>query len=276
MRGDTYPYIDSSKADHSGKYVLITGGARGLGLAQATSFAKAGASGIVILDQLDASSAKEILLEAAKSAGRSPPKIITLVVDVTDPASVDNAVTVVKATFDKLDIVINNAGYVGEYKPLASSDPVTWWRPWEVNVKGPYLITRGFLPLILNSKDKTVIVISSIGAHVIVPGGSAYETTKYTVLRINHYLMAEYGSQGLLAYAVAPGGVQTDMTAGWEYIDRLQDTPQMVADTLVFLTQERREWLACRYVDSRWDMEEFMQKKEEIIQRDLLMVRLAV
>jgi NAD(P)-dependent dehydrogenase (short-subunit alcohol dehydrogenase family) len=132
------------------------------------------------------------------------------------------------------------------------------------------------LPLILKSQEKTVIVISSIGAHVVVAGGSAYETTKYAVLRINHYLMKEYGSQGLLAYAVAPGGVKTDMTGSFEFQDRLMDTPQMVADTLVFLTKERREWLACRYIDSRWDMEEFMDKREVIVQRDLLKVRMAV
>lgn len=276
VRGDTYPYIDPLKTDLSSKDVLITGGARGLGRAQAIAYAKAGASGIVILDQLDPTPVERDIREAAKNAGRSQPKIRALAVDVTDERSVANAVRNIEAEFDKLDIVINNAGYVGEYKPLGESDPVKWWRAWEVNVQGPYLITRGFLPLILKSREKTVIVISSIGAHVVVTGGSAYETTKYAVLRINHYLMNEYGSQGLLAYAVAPGGVKTDMTAGFAFQDRLMDTPQMVAHTLVFLTKERREWLASRYIDSRWDMEEFLGKKDEIIQRDLLKVRMAV
>ncbi|RVX75882.1 hypothetical protein B0A52_00239 [Exophiala mesophila] len=275
-RNDTYPAIDPLKADHSCKYVLITGAARGLGLAMATSFAQAGASGIAILDMLDMTSARDVILNAVKAAGRAEPKILTLTVDVTDEGSVSQAVKSVEAEFARLDILINNAGYVGGYTPLGQSDPSRWWRAWEVNVKGPYLVTRGFLPLILQGTDKTVIVISSIGAHVTIPGGSAYETTKYAVLRINHYLMAEYGSQGLLAYAVAPGGVLTDMSKGFQYQDRLTDTPQMVADTLVFLTKERREWLAERYIDSRWDMEELMEKKEEIVQRDLLKVRMTV
>ena len=197
-------------------------------------------------------------------------------VDVTDANSVASAVRSVQTELGALDILINNAGYVGAYDPLGESDPGKWWRVWEVNVKGPYLMTRGFLPLLLKSREKTAVVISSIGAHVVVPGGSAYETTKYAVLRINHYLTSEYAPQGLLAYAVAPGGFRTDMTTGFAFQDRLTDTPAMVADTLVFLTKERRDWLANRYVDSRWDMEEFVQKKEEIIERDLLKVRMAV
>lgn len=61
--------------------------------------------------------------------------------------------------------------------------------------------------------------------------------------------MEEHGSQGLLAYAIARGVVQTAMASGFplQCHDRLTDTPQMVADTLVFLTKERREWLASRY-----------------------------
>lgn len=275
-RNDTYPAIDPLQANHSGKHVVITGAARGLGLAMAISFAKAGASGIAILDVLDSNPARKDILEAAKAAGRAEPKVISLAVDVTDEGSVAKAVKSVESEFGALDILINNAGYVGGYVPLGDSDPYKWWHAWEVNVKGPYLVTRGFLPLILKGGDKTIIVISSVGAHVTIPGGSAYETTKYAVLRLNHYLMEEYGSQGLLAYAVAPGGVLTDMSEGFQYKDRLTDTPQMVADTIVFLTKQRREWLARRYVDSRWDMEELLEKEEEIVRRDLLKVRMAV
>ncbi|KIX00280.1 uncharacterized protein Z518_10419 [Rhinocladiella mackenziei CBS 650.93] len=278
QRNDTYAAIDPLKSNLRGKYVLITGAARGLGRAMAISYAKAGASGIAILDLLDSTPVERDLLEAAKTAGRSEPKLISLVVDVTDESSVAKAVKIVQSEFDRLDIVINNAGWMAAYTPIGASDPVKWWRCWEVNVKGPYLIARGFLPLLLNGREKTIIVLSSVSAHFTLPGGSAYETTKLAVLKINNYLMAEYGSQGLLAYAVAPGGVMTDMAPDFpsQYHDRLTDTPQMVADTIVFLTKERREWLACRYVDSRWDMEEFLGRKEAIIRDDLLKVRMQV
>jgi len=244
----------------------------------AISYAKAGASGIAVLDILDSASVESDLLAAAKAAGRPEPKLISLKVDVTDELSVADAVRIVQTQFDHLDVVVNNAGLLTGYTPILETDPVKWWRCWEVNVKGPYLIARGFLPLLLKGGEKTIIVISSVGAHFTLPGGSAYETSKQAVLKLNNYLMAEHGSEGILAYAIAPGGVRTDMVADFppQYHDRLTDTPQMAADTLVFLTKERREWLACRYVDSRWDMVEFLQKKDDIVRDDLLKVRMAV
>ena len=277
QRNDTYPAIDPLKSDFGGKYVLITGAARGLGREMAMSYARAGASGIAMLDMLDSSPIKADLSEAATAAGRPQPELIALVVDVTDEISVANAVKSVQTQFDRLDILINNAGWL-VYAPILDSDPVKWWHCWEVNVKGPYLVAKGFLPLLLNGGEKTIIVLSSVGAHFTLPGGSAYETSKLAVLKLNNYLMAEHGSQGLLAYAIAPGGVQTAMASGFplQYHDRLTDTPQMVADTLVFLTKERREWLALRYIDARWDMGELLARKEDIIRDDLLKVRMQV
>jgi NAD(P)-dependent dehydrogenase (short-subunit alcohol dehydrogenase family) len=164
------------------------------------------------------------------------------------------------------------------YSNIGDTDPDRWWRAWEVNVKGTYLMTRTFLPMILASKDRTIIVMSSIGALHTLPGGSGYETTKLAVLKLNNYLMAEYGSQGLLAYGVAPGGIHTDMAVDFpaHLYDLLTDTPQMVADTITFLTKERREWLAARYVDSRWDMTQMLERQGEIIEKDLLKVKLQV
>ena len=223
-----------------------------------------------------ASAVEDDLKQAARAAGHPEPDVIALVADITDHAAVSRAAEVIKSRFGALDILINNAGYLDPYTKLGDSNPEQWWRSWEVNVKGVYLMTRTFLPLILNSNDKTIIVISSVGAHHTMPGGSGYETTKLAVLKINNYLMLEYGDQGLLAYAVAPGGVNTDMAKDFPRRDLLTDTPRMVADTITFLTQERREWLAARYVDSRWDMTEMLEKKDAIVERDLLKVKLQV
>ncbi len=262
----------------SGKNVLVTGAARGLGREMALSYAKAGASGIAVLDLLDSTPVEKDLLEAAKAAGRPQPVIIRLTVDITNVAAVKRAAEDVQSVFGTLDILINNAGYLASYLPLGDADDEKWWRAWEVNVKGVYRMTKYFLSLILQSQDKTIIVLSSVGAHHTLQGGSGYETTKSAVFKINHYLMAEYGSQGLLVYAVAPGGVKTDMAEGFppEFFHLLTDTPRMVADTITFLTQERRDWLAARYVDSRWDMTELMEKKDAIIKDDLLKVEMRV
>lgn len=279
QHNDTYPAIDPLKSDLSGKNVLITGASRGLGREMALSYAKAGVSGIAILDILDSTHVEKDILETATAAGRSQPKVICLKVDITNLDSVESAAETIKSEFGSLDILINNAGYGSRYVSVTESDPEKWWRNFEVNVKGVYLMVRSFLPLILQGQDKTIVVLSSIGAHHVVPGGSGYEPTKLTVLKFNEYLMAEYGSQGLLVYAIAPGGVLTDMSSDAfpaHLHHLLPDTPRLVADTLTFLTKERREWLASRYVDSKWDMEEFLAKKEAILKDDLLKVRLRV
>ncbi|KAK5170543.1 uncharacterized protein LTR77_005131 [Saxophila tyrrhenica] len=275
---DTYAAIDPTKADLSGKRVLITGSARGLGREIALSFAKAGASGIALLDMLDVAATTKAIPEAALEAGRPSPEVIQLTIDITSIDQVQQAAETIKSTWTTLDILINNAGYLASYQPLGDSDPDKWWRNFEVNVKGVYLMTRSFLPLILASKDKTMIVMSSVGAHHTLPGGSGYETTKLAVLKMNSYLMAEYGSQGLLAYGVAPGGVHTAMGESFpeEFHHLLSDSPRMVADTMVFLTKGRKEWLGGRYVDSRWDMVELMERREEIMERDLLNIGLRV
>jgi len=244
----------------------------------AISYAKAGASGIALLDILDAAPVEPELRAVARAVGRFEPKLISVKVDLTNEHSVAEAVKAVSIKFESLDFVINNAGIMTGYVTLLDSDPTQWWRDWEVNVKGPYLVSRAFLPLVLKGKQKTFVVTSSVGAHFTLPKGSSYESSKLAVLKLNYYLMAEHGSDGVLAYAIAPGGVATAMAAGFptEFHDRLSDTPQMVADTLVFLTKERRDWLATRYVDSRWDMEELLAKKDEIIQKDLLKVKMTV
>lgn len=277
QHNDTYPAIDPLSADYSGKNVLITGASRGLGREMALSYAKGGISGIAILDLLDSTHVEKDILESATAAGRSQPKVLCLKVDITNLASVEQALETVKSEFKSLDILVNNAGYGSRYVSVTESDPDQWWRNFEVNVKGVYLMVKTFLPLVLQSRDKTIVVLSSIGAHHVVPGGSGYEPTKLTVLKFNEYLMAEYGSKGLLVYAIAPGGVLTDMSSDAfpaHLHHLLPDTPRLVADTLTFLTKERREWLASRYVDSKWDMEEFLAKKDAIVKDDLLKVRL--
>lgn len=242
------------------------------------SFAKSGASGIALLDLLDVATTAGDVVEAAKEAGRPPPEVIQLTTDLTQFALVQQAVDLVASKWDTVDILINNAGYLAPYESLGSSEPEKWWRNFEVNVKGVYLMTRTFLPLLVKSKDKTILVLSSVGAHHTLPGGSGYETSKLAVLKLNSYLMAEYGHEGLLAYAVVPGGVKTDMISGFpqQFHHLLSDTPRMVADTIVFLTKERRQWLAARYVDSRWDMPELLAKKDEIVERDLLKIGLRI
>ena len=233
LHKDTYPAIDSAtKSDLRNKYVFITGASKGIGRATAISYAKAGASAIAIGARSDLESLEQEIRNAARDAGKKEPKILSLKVDVCDRESIGEAAKEIEKEFGRLDILVNNAyvqissllsteedcnrnrsGYLETFTPIAESDPDEWWYTWTVNMRGPYLVTRSFLPLLLKGGDKQIVNLSSIGAHATRHGASAYQTSKLAILRFTEFIMSEYGEKGILAFAVHPGGVMTEMGA---------------------------------------------------------------
>ena len=220
-------------------------------------------------------------MEAAKNAGHPEPQITTVNLDVVSRESVEAAAKQVSRDLDgRIDILVNNAGYFAELTSIQDSDPDEWWRNYEVNVKGPYLVFRAFHPLLLKSSLKIVINVISIGAVTTLPGNSAYGPSKLATLRVTEHINQDNGEgkDGILAIAVHPGGVMTEMGSRLpeDLHHLLPDTPELSGDTIAWLGAERREWLGGRYVSAAWDMEELSAKKDEIVKRDLLKVRLAV
>ncbi|KAK9482359.1 hypothetical protein V1527DRAFT_21182 [Lipomyces starkeyi] len=276
---DTYPAIDpKTKSDQRGRAVLITGASKGIGRATAVSFAKAGAAAIVIAARSNLDDVEKDVLAAAEEAGHSAPQVVKLQLDVTDEASVGSAVSQTEKQVGRLDVLINNAGYLENWKPVADSDPSEWWLSWEINLRGVYLMTRAFLPLMLKGGQKIIVNVSSIGAHYSRYGASAYQTAKFALLRFTEFVASEYESQGIVTYALHPGGVPTELALGMPepMHSLLVDRPQLAADTITWLTQERREWLMGRYISSNWDLPELMSKQEEIVNGDKLKMRMVV
>ncbi|KAI9702237.1 MAG: hypothetical protein M1820_006169 [Bogoriella megaspora] len=278
LHHDTYPYIDPTQYDLTGKSVLVTGASKGVGRAIAAGFAKAGASRIALAARSFISTTE--VLEAADLAGRPEPQLLLLNIDITDRKSTEDAAKRFEQKFGgSLDILINNAGYLGRFEPILEGDPDDWWSNYEVNIKGLYLVTRAVLPMVLKSELKTIVNITSAGAHFAWKGASGYQSTKLAVLRLSEFLVADYGDQGLLSYSVHPGGVKTELAGNMPKFARerlLIDEPELPGNTIPWLSSQRREWLAGRYISSCWDMLAFEQKKDEIVKGDLLKVRMAV
>ncbi|KGO36468.1 Short-chain dehydrogenase/reductase SDR [Penicillium expansum] len=276
---DTYPAIDPTKQDLSSKYIFITGASKGIGRETALSYVRAGCAGIAVGARTNLTELATSISEAASTSGKPAPQIVVVPLDVTEEKSVAAAAATVNEAFPRLDILINNAGYLEQRAKIADSDPEEWWRTWNVNVRGPYLVTRAFLPQMLTKGgEKIVVNLSSIAAHLISPGGSAYQTSKLALQRWTEFLHTDHGPDGILTFAVHPGGVLTDMGKRLPVETQavLTETPRLCADTLVFLTERRREWLAARYISVTWDMEEFLGREEEIVQGDKLKVRMVV
>lgn len=216
VHSDTYAAIDPTKADLSGKAVFITGGSRGLGRAMALSFARAGASYIAVGARSDMSQLAQDIASAATAAQRSAPKFLPLQLDVTSQQSVEEAAAAVDREFGKCDIVINNAGILGGAGPLVDTDPHDWWQVFDVNVRGPYLVSRAFVPLLLRGGDKYLIQVASVAALLANPNRSAYQTSKVAVMRLTQLIDAEYAQQGLTTFCIHPGNCPTDIVGNFD------------------------------------------------------------
>lgn len=207
QHSDTYPAIDSSKANLCGKNVFICGASKGIGRATTLSFAKAGASCIAIGARSDQVALEKDIKDAAVAAKKDPPKVLQIKLDVTDQKSVERAASDVEQQFGRLDILVHNAGVLGTSNPIVDSDPENWWRTWNVNLRGPYLVTRAFLPLMLKEGDKQIVNVSSVGSHLTSPGLSSYQTSKLALLRFTEFVVSEYGEKGVLAFSIHPGNI---------------------------------------------------------------------
>ncbi|ETS82152.1 hypothetical protein PFICI_07154 [Pestalotiopsis fici W106-1] len=278
VHGDTYDFISPKNANLSGRSVLITGASKGIGRATALSYAAAGCSKIAIAARSDLSSIEKELKEAAGPQWPAP-QVLSLKVDVTSEDSVRAAAETVTREFGgALDVLINNAGYLEDWKPLADSDPTEWWKTWDINIKGTYLCSKYFIPLLLKGNLKTNILTSSYGGIVHWPGASGYQTTKFAVCRLAEFINSEYSDQGLVCFAIHPGSVMTELATNMpkETHEYLTDKPELCGDTIMWLGKEHRPWLGGRFVSVAWDMQELEAKSKDIAERDILKFRLTM
>jgi NAD(P)-dependent dehydrogenase (short-subunit alcohol dehydrogenase family) len=235
----------------------------------------------VLAARSDLSGTVKAVEEAAKKAGLPVPKVLSIKVDVTNQGSVEAAAAQIKDEFPEgIDVVVSNAGYLEDDALIAESSAEEWWSSIEINFKGHYLVARSFVPMLLAKRDgfKVICNVVSIGAHMIFPGMSAYNTAKLAVCRLTEYEDAEYGDSGLIAFSIHPGGVLTDMGARLpvEKQKMLTDTIELPSHTIVWLTGKKRTFLRGRYLSCQWDMEQLENHAQEIVDQDLLKVKLDV
>ncbi len=214
IHSDTYPFIDCSKTTHIGRTVFITGASGGIGLATACSFARAGASQIALTSITPfPATIKQTISLAAKAGNHAPPNLEIYHLDVNNPQSITQTLSHVTTTFKKLDVLVNNAGFMPPPSPIAASIDETYWATFEINIRGTYRVTKALLPLLLATEHglKTIVNLSSVAAHNLRPDASAYGITKYALLRFTEFLVQENEKEGLLAFCVHPGAVMTKL-----------------------------------------------------------------
>jgi len=189
-------------SDGNGKVALVTGAARGIGLATARRFLDAGWSA-ALLDN-DA----ETLAAAVAALGR-PERVLELPRDVRRPDDARAAVEAVAAKFGRLDALVNNAG-IAHFGPMMET-PLDIWRDiMDVNLTGPFVMTQAAVPLMRESGGAIVNItsISSLRASTL---RVAYGTSKAGLAHLTKQMAVELAACGIRVNAVAPGPVDTAM-----------------------------------------------------------------
>jgi 2-dehydro-3-deoxy-L-rhamnonate dehydrogenase (NAD+) len=187
--------------DLQGRTAVVTGGARGIGLATAQKLAACGA--VVTLWDIDA--------VALAKAAMTVSKMRTDVVDVTDAASIAPAVEVLMRDAGRIDILINNAGITGGNAPLWELPPDVWRRVIEVNLIGPYLTCRAVVPHMVAKGYGRIVNIASIAGKDGNPNASHYSASKAGLIGLTKSLGKELATTGVLVNCVAPAAAKTEM-----------------------------------------------------------------
>ena len=185
-----------------GKTALVTGAARGIGLAIARRLVRDGAR--VALVDLDGAGAEA----AAKQLGD---RTLGLAADVALTADVDRAVRTVHERWGRLDIAVNNAGITGGSKLTWEVTDEEWQRVIAVDLTAVFLVARAAVRLMLAQGSGRIINIASIAGKEGNPTLAPYSTAKAGVIGFTKALAKEVATRGILVHAVAPAVIGTDM-----------------------------------------------------------------
>lgn len=284
-----YPEIDPKLTSFPRPYVVcIVGASRGIGAEIAKAYAVAGASG-VILSSRNVSSLNEVATQCRQIYRDVKVEVVSC--DITSNEDVSALARTIEASFGRLDAVIINSGYSGPViLDVIQDDTATIKLVTEVNYLGSYYCAHYLLPLLISSPapENCVKAFLAVGstASFLIRGPIAntqYCISKLAQLKLVEHIHEKYKNQGLLAAAVHPGAVMSQMaaeTAPKEFMQYLTDDPALCGAFMVWLTKPRKSepltWLGGRHLVANWDATELELRRKDIVENDLLKTRLAV
>lgn len=227
--------------DLDGKVALVTGGSRGIG--RAISLALAGHGARVAINYASNRDAAEATARDCGGEGSA----VTLPGDVADTAAAGALVEQTIAAFGRIDILVNNAGVTADDLILRMSE-AEWDRVVDTNLKGTFATTKAAVRAMLRQRWGRVINISSVAGIVGNPGQTNYAAAKGGIIAFTKAVAKEVASRNITANVVAPGFIDTEMTASLteqqrEEIVRMvalgrTGTPDDVAPAVVFLASD--------------------------------------
>ncbi|RKI70572.1 3-oxoacyl-[acyl-carrier-protein] reductase [bacterium 1xD42-67] len=190
-----------------GNVALVTGGSRGIGRAICLELARQGAA--VAVNYAGNSAAAEETAALCRELGAEAE---VFQADVADPAACDALVAAVKERFGKLDILVNNAG-ISRDGLLMTAKEEDFTKTLDTNLKGAYFCTKAAAKVMLRQRYGRIVCLSSVVGLRGNPGQTAYAASKAGILGLVKAAAKELAGRDITVNAIAPGFIETDMTA---------------------------------------------------------------
>jgi NAD(P)-dependent dehydrogenase (short-subunit alcohol dehydrogenase family) len=229
---------------HAGRVALVTGAARGIGQAVAVGLAERGAR-IVLGDIDDVSDTSKLISDTGHPA-------VAVTLDVSDPSSIEAARDRVTDALGRVDILVNNAG-IFEAATWDDLDFDLWQRLMAVDLNGPMLMCKAFLPLMRGRGWGRVINVASATVAIASPVSIAYRTSKMGVIGFTRALSATLGDEGITINALLPSLTRTAMTEGLpqaivdaslgRQVIHRQAEPADIAGSVFLLAADEAGWI---------------------------------
>lgn len=240
--------------DFTGKVALVTGASGGIGLATARKFAESGASVVLSARRTDLIEAEaQLLTDAGHTA-------IAIPADVTDARQVEALVAGTVERFGRLDFAVNNAGILAAMSATHELEQEDWDRQLAVNLTAVFVSMKYELAQMVKQGSGAIVNLSSVSGHRAFGGLAAYSASKHGVLGLTKSAGVEYAAQGIRINAVAPGFVETPMTAvyagdpaGRKLMDeaapmKRTSQPEEIAETIAWLCSDASSFITAEAI----------------------------
>ena len=196
-----------------GQVAIVSGGGRGIGAATARQLAKAGTAVVVTarsIEQVDA-----VTAQIQQEGGRA----IGVEADISDPMQVEEVVESALDQFNRVDMLLNNAGIIWPVEELGDADPDEWAYNLHVNLVGPATLMQNVLPLMKSQNSGRIVNVGSGAGRIPIPGMSAYCAAKAGLEIMTKVAALELANTNIAVNYVSPGMVNTEMQSDIRSVD---------------------------------------------------------
>ncbi|MBL7874030.1 MAG: glucose 1-dehydrogenase [Cyclobacteriaceae bacterium] len=204
--------------DLSGKVAVVTGASKGIGEAIAKIYGAAGATVVV------SSRKKEAVEVVANAIVKNGGKAMAVACHMGNMQDIDHLVKETLSVLGNVDIVVNNAATNPVFGPVVDTDETAFNKIMNVNVKGPFELSKKFYAVMKEKKSGSVINISSIGGLRPEPGLGIYSMSKAALISLTKVMAKEWGSDNIRANVICPGLIKTKFSEALWNDDKIMHT----------------------------------------------------